>query len=235
MRTRLAAITLSLCFCIAFAACKSNKSSDSTANNTASTTSSTPDSPPAAESPVPVTESTPERRTEASAPVIVPAGTELTVRLGEAVGSRISEPGQPFSATLASTLQIDGREAVRAGAAVSGVVVDAAPLGRFKGGARLQLKLTSIRVRGIEKPVQTSSIVRSEKGKGKRTAVMTGGGAAVGALIGGLAGGGKGAAIGAVAGGGAGAGGAAFTGNKEIVLPAESALSFRLEQPLELK
>jgi hypothetical protein len=64
---------------------------------------------------------------------------------------------------------------------------------------------------------------------------MAGGGTAFGAIIGGLAGGGKGAAICAVAGGGAGAGGAAFTGNKEIVLSAESALSFRLKSPLEVK
>jgi hypothetical protein len=78
-------------------------------------------------------------------------------------------------------------------------------------------------------------MTRTEKGKGKRTAVMAGGGAALGALIGGLAGGGKGAAIGALAGGGAGTGGAAFTGNKEIVIPAESAVSFTLSQPLELK
>jgi len=43
------------------------------------------------------------------------------------------------------------------------------------------------------------------------------------------------AAIGAVAGAGAGAAGGTFTANKEIVLPAESVLSFKLEQPLELK
>ncbi len=78
-------------------------------------------------------------------------------------------------------------------------------------------------------------MVRTATGKGKRTAVLAGGGAALGALIGGLAGGGKGAGIGALAGGGAGAGGAAFTGNKDIVLPAESALSFKLEQPIQVK
>jgi hypothetical protein len=78
-------------------------------------------------------------------------------------------------------------------------------------------------------------MTRTEKGKGKRTAVMAGGGAALGALIGGLAGGGKGAAIGAAAGAGAGTGGAAFTGNKDIVIPAESAVSFTLSQPLQLR
>ncbi len=131
-------------------------------------------------------------------PLVVPAGTTLTVRLGESVGSKISSPGQSFSATLASPVAVDGNTVIPAGASARGTVVDAL------------------------------------KGKGKRTAVMAGGGTALGAIIGGLAGGGKGAAIGAAAGAGAGTGGAAFTGNKEIVLPAESALSFRLTSPLEV-
>jgi hypothetical protein len=108
-------------------------------------------------------------------------------------------------------------------------------LGRFKGAASLQIKLTSINVNGTDHPIETSSVIRAAKGKGKRTATMIGGGAGVGAIIGGLAGGGKGAAIGALAGAGAGTAGTAFTGNKDVVLPAESAVSFKLEQPLELK
>jgi len=123
---------------------------------------------------------------------------------------------------------------IRAGASARGTVVDAKPLGKFKGGASLELRLTSITVNGSKQKIETSAISRTIKGKGKRTAVMAGGGTALGALIGGLAGGGKGAAIGAAAGGGAGVGGAAFTGNREIVFPAESALSFRLKSPLEV-
>lgn len=159
----------------------------------------------------------------------------LTVRLGQAVGSKISSPGQTFTATTASPVVIDGKTAIPAGATASGTVVDAKPLGRFKGEASLQLRLTSITVSGTERSISTSSVVRTQTGKGKRTAVLAGGGAGLGALIGGLAGGGKGAAIGALAGGGAGAGGAAFTGNKDVVLPAESALSFKLEQPIEVR
>jgi len=176
-----------------------------------------------------------EAKPEAPRALVIPAGTVLTVRLGQAVGSKISSAGETFTATVASPVSVEGRTAIPAGATASGTVVDAKPLGRFKGGAALQLRLTSITVNGADQAVSTSSVLRTEKGKGKRTAVLAGGGAGLGALIGGLAGGGKGAAIGALAGAGAGTGGAAFTGNKDIVLPAESALSFKLEQPLEVK
>jgi len=168
-------------------------------------------------------------------PVIVPAGTTITVRLSQAVGSKISQAGQTFSGTVANSIAIGGRTAIPAGATATGTVVDAKPLGRFAGGASLTLRLTSINLRGSDRAVETAAVTQTMKGKGKRTAVLAGGGAAVGALIGGLAGGGKGAGIGALAGGGAGTGGAAFTGNKDIVLPAESALSFSLEQPLEVR
>src|SRR6266404_2832411 len=161
----------------------------------------------------------------------VPAGTVISVRLGETLGSKSSQPGQNFDATLAEPVVVEEKEVIPAGAGAHGVVVDAKPLGRFKGGASLQIELTSIK----DYNVQTASVNRSAKGKGKRTAVMIGGGAGAGALIGALAGGGKGAAIGALVGGGAGTAGAAFTGNKDIVLPAETVLSFKLLQPIEVK
>jgi len=168
-------------------------------------------------------------------PPVVPAGTAVTIRLAQAVGSKISQPGQAFSGTVAAPLEVSGQTVVPAGATASGTVVDAKPLGHFAGGARLQLQLTSININGTDQPVQTSSVVRVIKGKGKRTGIMAGGGAGLGALIGGLAGGGKGAAIGAIAGAGAGTAGGAMTGNKEIVLPAESAVTFTLTQSLDVK
>ncbi|MFY9562155.1 MAG: hypothetical protein WAQ52_18125 [Terriglobales bacterium] len=174
-------------------------------------------------------------RGAAKAAVVVPAGTTLTVRLGEALGSKISSPGQSFTATLAAPVAVGGETVIPAGAEARGTVTDAKALGKFKGAAVLQIKLNSIKVNGVEHSIDTSAVTRSAKGKGKRTAVLTGGGAGLGAIIGGLAGGGKGAAIGAVAGAGAGGAGSAFTGNKDVVLPAESAVSFKLEAPLELK
>ena len=233
MRTRLTALTLGLYLSFAVLGCnKPAAPPDSSASpsSTDGSSSSAPGGDAAGSS-----SAMSKMKPEPAKPLVVPAGTVLTVRLGQTVGSKISSPGQTFAATLASPVVVDGKTAIPSGAAASGTVVDAKPLGRFKGGASLQLRLTSIAIGGAEQSISTSSVVRVEKGKGKRTAVLAGGGAGLGALIGALAGGGKGAAIGALAGGGAGAGGAAFTGNKDIVLPAESALSFKLEQPLEVK
>lgn len=173
------------------------------------------------------------RRMPAS--LTVPAGKVLTIRLADAVGSKISQSGESFGGTLARPVVVDGETVIPAGAKVSGEVVDAKPLGRFAGGALLQLRLNSIRVNGEELPIETATFTQTLKGKGKRTAVLAGGGAGLGALIGGLAGGGKGAAIGAAAGAGAGTAGTAFTGNKEIELPAESAVPFTLRAPLKIR
>jgi len=233
MRSRFAVLTLGLCLLIASLACskKPDQSTDTTQPPDANAPTQTQ---PAQAQPMQAPPKAEPRRVKAE-PIVVPAGTALTVRLGEAVGSKISQAGQSFSGTLANSIVIGGKTAIPAGAAATGTVTDAKPLGRFAGGASLTLQLTSINLNGTDSAIQTAAVTQTAKGKGKRTAVMAGGGAALGAIIGGLAGGGKGAAIGAVAGGGAGTGGAAFTGNKDIVLPAESALSFTLAQPLEIR
>ena len=164
----------------------------------------------------------------------LPAGTEVRVRLDQDLGSKISNPGDTFQATVADDVQVNGQTIIQRGARADGEVIDAKPLGRFKGGASLAIKLDRVTTMYGSYPVRTSSISRAEQGKGKRTGVMIGGGAGLGALIGGLAGGGKGAAIGALAGAGAGTAGSAFTGNKEIVLPAETLLTFRLDHPVQV-
>jgi hypothetical protein len=71
-------------------------------------------------------------------------------------------------------------------------------------------------------------------GANKRTATMLGGGAALGTLIGAVAGGGKGAAVGALAGAAAGTGAEVLTKGKAVQVPAESKLRFKLDRELRL-
>lgn len=170
----------------------------------------------------------------APAPVVIPAGTVVTVRTGQALSSKTSQAGETFTATVAAPVSAGGSVAIPDGAKATGTVVAAHPLGRFKGGAMLQVRLSSVEINGQSVPVDSSSVARTEKGKGKRSATLIGGGAGLGAIIGGVAGGGKGALIGALAGGGAGTAGTAFTGNKDIEIPAEYALSFKLLKPVQV-
>ena len=175
-----------------------------------------------------------QRMTGASKATL-PQGTLITVRLGETISTKSAKAGDSFTGTVAEPVSEGGKVVIPAGSSAEGTVADSKGMGHFKGGALLKIVLTSITVNGNNYQVQTSANSHFAKGKGKRSAVMIGGGAGLGALIGGLAGGGKGAAIGAGAGAGAGTAGAAFTGNKDIVLPAESAVSFKLLQPVEIK
>lgn len=166
--------------------------------------------------------------------VDLPAGTRLHVRLDQDLGSKISQPGESFSATVADDVVVNGQTVIPKGARAQGTVIDAKPLGHFKGGALLEVRLERVRTKWGNYPVATSSIDRVENGKGKRTAEFAGGGGGFGALVGGLAGGGKGALIGALAGGGAGTAGSAFTGNKQIFFPAETLLTFHLEHSVHI-
>jgi hypothetical protein len=169
-------------------------------------------------------------------PIVVPAGTVLTVRLQGGVSSKANHPGDRFEANLAEPLVVKGKTVAPTGSSAAGTVTNAKAAGRFKGAASLNLVLDTIVVHGNRYKIQTMAMSQTSKGKGKRTATMIGGGAGAGALIGGLTGGGKGAAIGALVGSGAGTAGAAFTGNKnDINLPAEAAVSFQLTAPLTLK
>jgi hypothetical protein len=168
-------------------------------------------------------------------PIIVPADTRISVVLDQPVGSKRSTTGETFTATVEASVEVDGKVAIPKGARTTGIVKEAKAAGRFKGGAVLELALTSVTLGDKDYEIATSAPAVTTKGKGKRTATMVGGGAGGGAAIGAVAGGGKGAAIGALIGAAAGTGGAGLSGNRDITLPAETALSFKLLEPLEIK
>lgn len=166
--------------------------------------------------------------------VVIPTGARIRVRLSQTLSTKSSQTGDPFSGTVVDPVRVNGQTAIPAGMRARGVVADAKAQGRFKGQAVLSIRLDSINVNGHVYQVRTSHVERVEQGKGKRSAVMTGGGAGLGAIIGGLAGGGKGAVVGGLLGGGGGAAGSALTGNKDLVLPAESIVTFDLERSLTI-
>ena len=225
------------CFTLLFSGCQ--KAADQSAASTQSAADATSSSSSADTAKSGGSSNASRSGKETPAPpkiLVVPAETVISVVLDQTVGSKVSTPGQAFSATVRTPIESeDGRVAIPKGARASGVVKDAKPAGRFKGGAILSLTLTSITVGNEDYNIQTTSPTQSSKGKGKRTAEMVGGGGAGGALIGGLAGGGKGALIGGLIGAAAGTGGAGLTGNRDITLAAETPLTFKLIEPLEIK
>lgn len=169
----------------------------------------------------------PEYRT-----VTIPEGTELQIRLVDAVGSARNRSGDTFLATLDEPLMSGNRVAAPKGAQVTGHVTAAQPSGHLQTPAELALTLTSIEIGGETYDIATSGYLSRAKSHAKRNAGWIGGGAAGGALLGALIGGKKGAAIGAGAGAGGGTATAYATGKKDILLPAETRLQFTLKRPL---
>jgi hypothetical protein len=160
-----------------------------------------------------------------------PAGASVVVTVTEQLSASKNNVGDTFSGVLAQPVKTStGATVLPRGARVMGTVIAAKGQGKFKGSGALGIQVTSIGGHSVS----TSAYEKEQKGKGKRTAGMIGGGAGGGALIGGLAGGGKGALIGGLIGAGAGTAGAAFTGNKDVVIPSESNVTFRLTAPVTI-
>lgn len=164
--------------------------------------------------------------------VTLPAGTVLPVILTEALSTKTAQPNDVFHGTLAQDLVENGVVAIPKGANVIGQVVDSKGAAHFKGESSIVLALTQVSAYGRKMDIQTDTYSQQGKARGKNTAEKTGGGAALGAIIGALAGGGKGAAIGAIAGGGAGAGVNAITRGQEVNIPSETRIDFHLQAPV---
>jgi hypothetical protein len=216
MRNRSVFLLLAPAFLLALSGCNKNgtqAASNSNANDGASNSSASAPAPQ---------------------PIVIPAGKMLTVTLDQAVGTKIDNDGDRFDASLAEPVTVDGVEVLPEGTRATGTVVRAKEAGHVKGGALLALTLDAVKVNGQTYSIETTEFEDAGKGRGKRSAIGGGGGAAFGAIVGALAGGGKGAAIGALAGGGAGTAGAAFTGKRDITLPAETRLHFKLEKQITI-
>jgi hypothetical protein len=170
----------------------------------------------------------------ASSKVTVPAGTRILIRMVNSVDSSKQQMGYRFTANLETNLQVDDVVVAPRGSTVYGRLAKAKSAGNMSGGAELDLELTDIVINGTAYPLLTSSYQVASQGQGSKTAKRVVGGTGLGALIGGLAGGGKGAAIGAGAGAAAGTTVSAASKGKQVSVPSESLLEFRLEQPVSL-
>jgi hypothetical protein len=167
--------------------------------------------------------------------VTIPAGTLISVRLGETLSTEKNQPGDAFSATLDQPLVVDGFAIAERGARVRGKVLEADRAGRLKGVALLSVALTSLHTAdGQDVELTTERFVKEGPTSKADDAKKVGVGAAIGAAIGAIAGGGKGAAIGAGVGGAAGAGTVAATRGKPSELPVETRLTFRLQEAIKL-
>jgi hypothetical protein len=169
-----------------------------------------------------------------SSKVTVPAGTRILIRTIDPVDSAKQETGHKFTATLETNLQVDDTVVAPRDTKVYGRLANAKSAGRMSGGAELTLELTDIVINGTAYPLVTSTYEMRSKGKGSKTARRVVGGTGLGALIGGIAGGGTGAAIGAVSGAALGTTVSAAKGGKQVSVPSESLLEFRLEHPVQL-
>jgi hypothetical protein len=156
----------------------------------------------------------------------IPPGTTIKVRMIDSLNSGKTQSGDTFHATLEQAIIVDGKEIYPKGADVTGRVADVKQSGRLSEPGELQLLLATIASGNRASSVQSEPLVIKGESHTKSNATKIGGGAALGAIIGAVAGGGKGAAIGTVAGGAAGTGAAAATGKREAVVESEAVLSF---------
>jgi hypothetical protein len=168
-------------------------------------------------------------------PVHVPAGTSLAIRIDQRISAKDSRAGDKFTGELVEPVMQGDKVVIPKKTPVGGIVDVAHKRGHFKGASNLELRLTSLTLNGTEYPLETADMRERKKGKGKRTAAMIGGGAGLGMLIGGVASGGTGLLIGGLAGAGAGTAGAGLTGNRDLVIPAESIIHFKLADDLVLQ
>ena len=163
---------------------------------------------------------------------VVPSGTDIKIQTAATIDSKAAQEGQSFPATIAENVVSSTGEILIAKGSDASLTI------RKAGGNDLLLDLQSVTVAGKTYAVNSGDLNETNRragiGKNSRTAKMVGGGAVVGTIIGAIAGHGKGAAVGAVTGAAAGGAAQVLTKGKEIRVPAESILTFRLNAPLQL-
>jgi hypothetical protein len=184
----------------------------------------------------------PPQRQEVMAPqpapqmgITLPAGTNFTIRMIDAVDSQTARTGQSFAASLdAAVNDANGNTIIPRGADVVVKLVDSKQSGKIAGRTELALSLMSIRVNGQMVDINTQTVSERSTNRAGRSAGTIGGGAVGGAVLGGILGGGKGAAIGAGAGAAGGTAVELATSGQRVRVPSETRLTFVLDNPVRI-
>jgi len=167
--------------------------------------------------------------------VTVRQGTQIAVRLDQALSSDHLSQGDTFQASLAEPLIVDGYIVAERGARVAGRVIEARLAGRLSGTSTLGLSLSTVQTADGQKiAIFTEPWVKQGNSSRDQNVAKIGGGAALGAIIGAIAGGGAGAAIGAGVGGAAGTGAAAASRGKPVSIASETVVRFRLASSVRI-
>jgi hypothetical protein len=186
--------------------------------------------PDASGQPVPAAGAAPIVR---PADVNIAAGTNLTIRINQHISVKSSRAGDRFDGEVVDPVVGDNdRVVIPRGSPVSGVVVASHRRGHFKGSSILELRLTYLTLNGTRYALDTRDLTQTKKGKGKRSAAFIGGGTGLGMLVGGVATGGVGLLVGGLVGAGGGTALGGLTGNRDIDIPAESIVRFKLADNL---
>jgi YMGG-like Gly-zipper len=203
--------------------------------NTVSITFGTQDSPPpAASSGASVPATAAPSGASTSQNVLVPAGTQLVIRMIDGVDSDRNKVGDTCQASLEDPLVVNGTVVAPKGSSVYGKLEQVKSAGRVEGQSELRLGLTGIVINGATYNIATGDYTAQGSSRGHQTAKRAGIGALAGGVLGAIVGGGKGAAIGAGVGAGAGTAVQVMTHGQQVHVPSETVLDFTLQQPVNL-
>ena len=168
------------------------------------------------------------------APVELPAGTRITVRMIDSVDSQVARVGDTFRASVDEPVSQNGNIVIPRGADVVAKLVEEDQSGKITGRTTLKLVLSTVRVNDKNVDITTSDVVKESSSRGTRSAAAIGGGAVLGAIIGAAAGGGKGAAIGAGSGAAVGTGAEVIGKGQRVKVPSETRLDFTLSYSVRI-
>jgi hypothetical protein len=162
----------------------------------------------------------------------IPSGTQIAVRMIDAADSKNDSLGKTYRASVEQPVVMNGQTLIPRGSDAVAVLSDEQQSGKIEGKTMLTLALRSVSVNGRTYDLSTSNVSKTSGSRSTKSGEVIGGGAALGAIIGALAGGGRGAAIGAVSGGALGTAAQVATSGERVKVPSETVLTFTLQNPL---